>query len=148
MMRLISCNAREGNPHMQTHLVKSIKRDILRQRQTLQNSLASTLSQEIRKYKAVDEHFDTKRQAMVRAVDSTKRILGDKEAYFTQRGFVAMDMTYSKILHTLEEFERTWANQVEELKVQDQRMVSDVKVLECHMKARNNDFLFFKNLYN
>lgn len=145
---MISCHAREGNPHIQTHLVKTIKRDILRHRITLQNSLASSLAQDVKKYRVVDEHFDTTKQAMVRSVESTKRSLGDKEVYYTQRGFLAMDMAYSKIINTLGEFEQAWSEEVNDMKRQDERIVSDVKTLECQMKARQNEFLFFKNLYN
>jgi hypothetical protein len=142
-MMVVSANARDGN-----WLLDSLHRDIRRQRRTIQNSLALTLHQNVRKVKVLNEHFDGKERRLVSGNISRKRVLGEKHDYYTQRGLLTMDMVYSTILHMLEDYERAWVQDIRDLKVQDERMVAEVNRLEHKMKARKNDFLFFKNLYN
>ena len=138
----VLCNARDGNP-----LMDSLHRDILRQRRKVQNSLVSNLRQNVRKFQVVEDHYDGKEKRLVSEYSRKKKILNERYDLFTQRGFLTMDMTYSTILHMLGEYEREWMADLEELRVLDERMVAEVKRVEHKMRARQNDFLFFKNLY-
>ena len=146
--RVISSATPEGNNHIQTHLVKSVKHGILQHRRSLQNSLVSTLAQDVQTYRVVDGHFDAKKRDLIRAVDSTKRLLNEKESYYTQRSFLAMDMAYTKILHTLGEMERVLMEELHDVHVEEDHVIAEVKRVQERMNTRRNEFLFFKNLYN
>jgi hypothetical protein len=130
----------------QTQLMKSLKSDIIRQRRTIQNSLATRLANDIRKHRVVDEHFDTRHHELTRTAETIKKTLHDKETYYARRGSLAMDMAYTHVLHTLGKFEKTVVDEFGDLKREDDCMLSDVKALEYRMKSHKNECLFFKNL--
>lgn len=139
MRRPVMCNSRED---IKTKLVKKIKGDILRTRIAERDALARTLTTDLRTYRVVHEHIENKKKRTVRALESAKRALDAKEDYFTQRGHLALDMAYTKILGDLEDFERALRDELKH----DDAVVSDMDEFERRMRYQKNEFLFFKNL--
>ena len=131
---------------IQTQLVKTLNREVLAHRRALRNTLASQVTNDVRKYRVMDEHYASKKQALIHAVESVKLAMDTKESYYIHRGFLALDMAYTKVLHTLGEFERAWSDEVTDLQRQDTRMVADAKLMASKIKSRQNEFLFFKSL--
>lgn len=137
----------QGNLHVQTQLIKALKRDIVQHRRHIQNSLASKLAFEVRKHKAIDDHFVHKKMAIRRAGDATKKMLGEKQSYYVGRGQLAMDMVYSDIHYKLVDLEKEIMEGLEALKRENEQSIDEIKLVEHRMAVRRSACHFFKGLY-
>lgn len=132
---------------IQTHLVKTLKRDILIQRRMIQHTLSTRLLYDVKKHRIVDEHFDSKRRALLRAADASKHHLDARMDYYTGRGHVALDMLYSELFAKLDRLETTVMGDLEALKAHNDTILKELADLEHTMAIRQSTCHFFKGLY-
>lgn len=138
---------KDGNNDVQTHLVNALRRDIHRYRQTLRNTLEAQLIFDIKKHRTIDDHFSSKRKAIIETAEQSKTTIGMKKAYYETRGKLIIDKTYDAMLEQLRALQAELARELESLKNDELRMVEDIEQFEHRMAVQRSSGHFFKSLY-